>query len=195
MVAVVAAAHHRGKLAVAHINTLDGAREAIEAGVDGLMHLFRGAVGDPALVQLAKEHHTFIVPTWSAAVQTCGTNSGAAIAAEPRFQADLPPSALKDLAAIRQRATFLSCEGARQITPLLRDAGVPLIAGTDADNRGITHGASLHGEPISSCGNGVDPGRGAPGCNVSARNRFRVAGSRPHRIRSASRSAACRGQS
>src|SRR6202043_2721257 len=40
MKAVIDAAHKRGKLAVVHIGSQQEAHEAIEAGADGLAHLF-----------------------------------------------------------------------------------------------------------------------------------------------------------
>ena len=55
----IAAAHRRGKLAVAHIGTLQEAEDAINAGTDGLAHLFVGAKSDPDFGRLAASHHAF----------------------------------------------------------------------------------------------------------------------------------------
>jgi imidazolonepropionase-like amidohydrolase len=59
MRAVIAAAHRRGKLAVVHIGDLAGARAAIDAGADGLVHLFVDREPDPELGR-------FIAAPWSA---------------------------------------------------------------------------------------------------------------------------------
>ncbi len=61
--AVVEAAHRRGKLAVVHINSRQGAEDAIAAGVDGLAHLFSDRAPAPDFGQLAAAHHIFVIPT------------------------------------------------------------------------------------------------------------------------------------
>jgi NAD(P)H-dependent flavin oxidoreductase YrpB (nitropropane dioxygenase family) len=46
--AVIDAAHKRGKLAVVHIGNENDARAVLEAGADGLVHLFPGESADAA---------------------------------------------------------------------------------------------------------------------------------------------------
>ena len=61
--AVVAAAHARGKLAVAHIESLETASEAVAAGADGLVHLFVDRQPDPEFAALVGKRKVFVVPT------------------------------------------------------------------------------------------------------------------------------------
>jgi imidazolonepropionase-like amidohydrolase len=61
--ALATAAHTRGRLAVAHIGTQSQAVGAIEAGVDGLAHLFYGPSISTGFVPLLARRHVFIVPT------------------------------------------------------------------------------------------------------------------------------------
>src|ERR1019366_2149423 len=63
LAAAIAAAHQRGKLAVVHIGTLQDAEDAINAGADGLAHLFVGAKSDPDFGGLVASHHAFVIPT------------------------------------------------------------------------------------------------------------------------------------
>jgi imidazolonepropionase-like amidohydrolase len=63
LAAVVEAAHRRGKLAVVHINSRQGAEDAIAAGVDGLAHLFADRAPAPDFGQIAAAHHIFVIPT------------------------------------------------------------------------------------------------------------------------------------
>lgn len=63
MEAAVAAAHRRGKIAVVHISAQRDAREAIEAGIDGLAHIFFDAAPDADFAALAKHRGVFVVPT------------------------------------------------------------------------------------------------------------------------------------
>jgi imidazolonepropionase-like amidohydrolase len=50
--ALVEAAHRRGKLAVVHISTLRTAKEALEAGADGLVHIFTDQAPDQEFIDL-----------------------------------------------------------------------------------------------------------------------------------------------
>ena len=63
LAALVEAAHRRGKLAVVHINSRQGAEDAIAAGVDGLVHLFSDRAPAPDFGKVAAAHHIFVVPT------------------------------------------------------------------------------------------------------------------------------------
>ncbi|MCX5754469.1 MAG: amidohydrolase family protein, partial [Candidatus Krumholzibacteria bacterium] len=65
LTAVIRAAHKRNKMAIVHIGTLQGAREAIEAGADGLAHLFSDDGFDPELGRLVKRHEAFVIPTFT----------------------------------------------------------------------------------------------------------------------------------
>ncbi|MEW6737806.1 MAG: amidohydrolase family protein [Acidobacteriota bacterium] len=62
---VVAAAHRRNKLVVAHIRTQSEAREAIAAGVDGLVHISSNSLPEPSFAEFAAQHNIFVIPTLS----------------------------------------------------------------------------------------------------------------------------------
>lgn len=156
MAAVVAAAHKRGKLAVAHIGSLQGARDAIAAGVDGLAHLFIDAYPDPEFAAFAAQHHVFVVPTLSVLASISGVAAGKSIADDPRLQTFLTPDAIANLNRmfLRKSGSFVyPQETIRQ----LKAHHVPVLAGTDAPNPGTTHGASLHGELELLVGSGLTP--------------------------------------
>jgi imidazolonepropionase-like amidohydrolase len=63
MAAVIQAAHKRGKLAIVHINSLQGATDAIDAGADGLAHLFVDQPPGPDFGRFVAAHRAFVVPT------------------------------------------------------------------------------------------------------------------------------------
>jgi imidazolonepropionase-like amidohydrolase len=145
MAAVIAAAHKRGMLTVVHIGSLQQARDAIEAGADGLAHLFIGDHSDPDFGRFVAAHHAFVVPTLSVLNSICGKPKDA-LANDPRIKSALLPS---DDAALKGGFGFktkLSCSGAEQAIKQLEQAGVPILAGTDSPNPGTAFGASLHGE-------------------------------------------------
>lgn len=159
--ALVDAAHKRGKLAVVHISKLDDARSALEAGADGLVHLFTAASIAPAeltsFVKLASRTKAFIIPTFSVMESVAG----------------MPPQELlgdQQVAALldKEQMAILKSSFSKQARPAimaapnavvaaLRDAGVPLLAGTDAGNPGTLYGASLHHELLAMTRAGLTP--------------------------------------
>jgi imidazolonepropionase-like amidohydrolase len=146
MAAAVAAAHRHGKLAVVHINALQGARDAIEAGADALVHLFNDKMPDPGFAELAKQHHLFVVPTLS--VITCEGAAGARLVEDEAVSAFVGPEATANLKASFPRRKGRSCDDtfAEAAVRGLSQAGVPLLAGTDAPNPGTSWGVTVHGE-------------------------------------------------
>ena len=61
--AVIAAAHVRGKLALVYVSSQREAITAIEAGADGLAHVFFDSASTPAFVQLAKQRGVLSIPS------------------------------------------------------------------------------------------------------------------------------------
>jgi len=156
MTAVVVAAHKRGKLAVAHIGSLQGARDAIAAGVDGLMHLFVDAPPDPEFASFVVQHHVFVVPTLSVLAAIAGVPAGKSLAEDSRLQPYLSPDSVSNLSR-----TFPGKHGdfafAQETIRQLKAHHVPLLAGTDSPNPGTAHGASMHEELELLVGSGLTP--------------------------------------
>lgn len=144
---VIAEAHKDGKLTTTHVQQESRAREAIGCGTDGLAHLFPDVVADADFVKLAKSHHVFIQTTASVWTGVSGLHRAQDLANDPRVAPYLSPM---------QRGSLLMGDGSHvmpQFFPnvlkslkLLHDAGVPLLAGTDAPNPGTAHGVALHEE-------------------------------------------------
>jgi imidazolonepropionase-like amidohydrolase len=144
--ALVDASHKRGKLVVMHIGSLQQALDAIDAGTDGLAHLFVGASSPPDFGTIAAAHHIFVVPTLTVLNTLCATNFDGDLADDSRIKPYLLPS---EVAAMKARFSLPakpSCEGANEAVRQLKAAHVPILAGTDAGNPGTTQGASIHGE-------------------------------------------------
>jgi len=146
LAALVAAAHQRGKLAVVHIGTLAGARDAIEAGADGLAHLFVDRAPDPEFGRFAAAHHVFVVPTLTVLESVTGVASGASLIKDPRLAPYLPAAAAANLQLSFPGGHGHRLETAQAAVRQLAAAGVPILAGTDAPNPGTAHGVSLHRE-------------------------------------------------
>ncbi|HEX7286800.1 MAG TPA: amidohydrolase family protein [Candidatus Angelobacter sp.] len=149
MAAVAKAAHEHSRLAVVHIGSVLGARDALDAGADGLAHLFRGSECPKNFGQFVADHHAFVIPTLSVLQSSCGPEAaGVPLTKDPQ----LKPFLARDVKDRLQetfpvaRSGSVSCRGAREAIPQLQAAGVRILAGSDAPNPGTGHGVSLHGE-------------------------------------------------
>lgn len=145
--ALVKAAHARGKLAVVHVSTQSSARAVLEDGADGLVHIFGDRDAEPGFATLAAEKKAFVVPTLAVEEGGVGGPGGAVLATHPRFAPYLRPAEVTSLKGRSDRPSdrrdlIVATEAVRQ----LHKAGVPLLAGSDAPNRGTAHGASVHRE-------------------------------------------------
>jgi imidazolonepropionase-like amidohydrolase len=148
MQAVVAATHARGKLAVTHIGSYQGAREAIEVGSDALVHLFVDRAPEADFGGFVASHRAFVVPTLTVLKSVSGTAGSEPLVSDPRVTAYLADEAVANM-----RGSFKARPGltatyavATETVRQLRAAKVPILAGTDAPNPGTTYGASLHRE-------------------------------------------------
>lgn len=141
------AAHAGKRLAVVHVSRLRDGTAAIEAGADGLVHIF-GEPADAAFVAAAKRHKAFVIPTLS----VLGTMAQAGEGAKLVDDGKLSPWLTKE-----QRDSLKATFGAGDPHPAvladaianvraLHAAGVDVLAGTDAGNPGTGHGVSMHGE-------------------------------------------------
>lgn len=158
--AVVRAAHERHKMAVVHIGTRQGARDALDAGADGLAHIFGDVVADAELVALARNRGSFVIPTLTVIASTAGTTADAkALAVDNAFAGFIGPGERRTLnASFPLKGTSkVHLDAALKTTGLLHEAGVPLLAGTDAPNPGTAHGISLHQELANLVRSGLSP--------------------------------------
>jgi imidazolonepropionase-like amidohydrolase len=146
--ALTEAAHRRRKLVVVHISTLAAAREAIDAGADGLAHIFGDTSPDPGFGKFVAAHHAFVVPTLTVVEGAGGNASGASLTTDARLEPYLNAAEIQGLkTAFPKRAGSADdLHHAFEAVRALHDAGVPLLAGTDAPNPGTAHGVSMHRE-------------------------------------------------
>jgi imidazolonepropionase-like amidohydrolase len=146
--ALIAATHKRNKLAVVHISTLEGARIAIDAGADGLVHLFGETAPDAELGKYIARHRAFVVPTLTVIESTTGTASGATLAEDAWMKAYLNADEVRGLRSSfpKRPNSTNKIDHAFATVRQLKAAGARILAGTDAPNPGTTHGASMHRE-------------------------------------------------
>jgi imidazolonepropionase-like amidohydrolase len=148
LTAVIAAAHNRKKMAVVHVGSQSGARDAIEANADGLVHIFEDAPPAPDFAALAKQHHTFVVPTLSVNESVAGKASGESLLSDARLSPYINSQTAGNLQKAFPRRPQSKTEFANALAAVraLHVAGVSILAGTDAPNPGTGHGVSMHRE-------------------------------------------------
>jgi len=149
LTAAVKEAHRHDKLAIAHITTTEGARRAIDAGVDGLGHLFLDSPTHELVDNIASAG-VFVIPTL-VTLSTAFGNNAAALAADERVRSRLDKRWLDSLSRSMNVYPQGSLDDAYATTRALRDAGVDILAGSDVSEPipilgGLAHGASLHHE-------------------------------------------------
>jgi len=128
---------------------LEGARDAIEAGADGLAHLFHGPSSPNDFGRFVAEHHAFVIPTLSVGQAVCGPESaGRKLIADDKLSPFLSHENVSRLKETFPSANsgMASCKGSIKAMKQLQEAGATILAGTDAPNPGTAYGASLHGE-------------------------------------------------
>jgi imidazolonepropionase-like amidohydrolase len=141
--ALVESAHERGLLSVVHAMGAERpTRQAIEAGIDGLAHLFFGPSVAPDFADLARNHGVFVIPTLGVMHEACGRMVEKVVAdalLRPYIRPDLRQGSVEP-------DVDVSCEGTDDALRQLARAGVPILTGTDAPARSQIYGASVHGE-------------------------------------------------
>ena len=112
-----------------------------------------------------------MTPTLSVTESTTGVASGASLLKDARLAPFITAAERTSL-----EGRFPSRPGSKQnlafalaATKLLFDAGVPILAGTDAPNPGTSHGSSLHRELELLVQAGLSPEAALRGGDVRAR--------------------------
>jgi imidazolonepropionase-like amidohydrolase len=149
MKAVIDATHKRNKLAVVHIGTLAAARDAIDSGADGLVHLFVDKDPDPEFARFLAKQKAFAIPTLVVLKSITGVGGGAPLVADSRIKPYLDAATtglLQSFFPGRPNAPAKSYAAAEKTIRELAAAKVPILAGSDAPNPGTAHGAAIHRE-------------------------------------------------
>jgi imidazolonepropionase-like amidohydrolase len=166
LAAVVTAGHRRNKLVVAHVRTQSDARDAIIAGIDGLVHIFADSPPAPDVVEMAARRGVFVVATLSVieavtAVTARPDSSDSSDRSDSPYNAATPwwrgtPHVMSRITPPMQRSleakmpaalgAGLSLANGQAVVAALHRAGVPIVAGTDAPAPGLAHGVSMHRE-------------------------------------------------
>lgn len=170
--ALVLAAHKCNKLAVAHEGKQFEGLVEMKAGVDGVEHIFDDTPISREFIETAVATHMVFTPTLSIIQALGGDASGSALAVDPRFEPYILGWALQILTMklppeLAQKHHY---EIAKAAVRALHEAGVTILAGTDAPNPDTSYGVSLHQELVL-----------LTECGLSAEEALRAATSSPAR--------------
>jgi imidazolonepropionase-like amidohydrolase len=146
--ALVAAAHRHGLPVVAHASTARGAVTVARCGVDVLAHAPFDRMTDVEVRDVARTG-VALIPTLSIIDGFPGPDGVMPLLTQPVLASRL--SARWRRVLIAQASRWMPPEppdgaAARENTIALFESGLRVLAGTDAPNPGLVHGASLHRE-------------------------------------------------
>ncbi|MFD6279128.1 amidohydrolase family protein [Streptomyces sp. NPDC060209] len=151
LTAGVAEAHRHGMLTIAHTLTVDATLMAIEAGIDGFAHLFMDQPHTDEIIGLIAASGAFVAPCVVLNASMTGI-TGSDLADDPRVGSRLDPAWNETLRSSYNRYPQGKLEDVLASVKALHDAGVDLLAGTDAAPMplpflgGMVHGAGVHHE-------------------------------------------------
>jgi imidazolonepropionase-like amidohydrolase len=169
-------------LSVIHVSSLEGARDAVRAGANGLAHGFSDTLIDAAFAREIAERGTFVTPTLSIVGALRGRGIGPALAADARLSPYLSagqrailtaPGPGPDYPLAPYLVRFEVDRGVENVRRM-RSAGVRILAGTDAPNL-TAHGVSLHGELQLLTQGGMTPIEALRAATKAPADAFRVA--------------------
>jgi imidazolonepropionase-like amidohydrolase len=149
--AAVTEAHRHDIMALSHATTAAATAQAIEAGADGLVHLFIDVPHTPELIKAIAGSGAFVVPTLALSSSAVG-NDGATLASDERVSSRLSEKWLNFLSGSINSFPQGNLDDVFATVMALHDAGVDILAGSDVptepipDLGGLAHGVSLHHE-------------------------------------------------
>lgn len=172
LIAVIAAAKDRGLLTIVHISTLEFAKQALEAGADGLAHVFSDQPADQAFIDLAKQKDAFIVPTLAVLGGFSGQSQINRWLQRPVVAQQLSQMQRDNLNNAFPFTQEQAANNAAISIERMHAAGIRLLAGSDAPNPGTAHGIGLHQELWWLVAAGLTPAQALQAATANAADVF-----------------------
>ncbi len=146
--AIIDAAHEIGLQALAHVSSQRAARELLEHDVDGLVHIFADKKVSDEFIKLAQSSNVFVIPTLAVIASAANESLGMRLADDPLIKPFLAPDQYQQLQSGYgdQKIPGFELSIALHNVKKLHQAGVTILAGSDAANPGTAYGASVHQE-------------------------------------------------
>jgi imidazolonepropionase-like amidohydrolase len=172
----VAEAHRLGMLTVAHALTIEATQMSIDAGIDGLAHLFMDRPHTTEIIDAIAQSGAFVVACVVLDASMMGI-TGADLADDPRVAGKLSPEWDSTLRSSFNHYPQGRLEDVLATVRALDEAGVDLLVGTDVSQPlpflgGLAHGASVHHELQQFVKAGLAPTRALSAATAVTARRF-----------------------
>lgn len=172
----VAEAHRHGMLTLAHALTIDATRMSLEAGIDGLAHLFMDGPHTDAIVEMIAKSGVFVVACVVLNASMMGI-SGEKLANDSRVASRLNDAWDKTLRSSFNHYPQGQIDYVLASVKALHDAGVDIVVGTDVSLPmpflgGLAHGASVHQELQYLVQAGLTPSEALRAATATTARRF-----------------------
>ncbi|HTO92435.1 MAG TPA: amidohydrolase family protein, partial [Candidatus Sulfotelmatobacter sp.] len=167
-------AHAQGLRLIVHATGLKEAKAALKDGADYLVHSVQDLPVDEEFLSMAKRNHTLYCPTLTVLDGYVNMRAAAASGGVP--DVDDPNGAVDSLTLAHVRATAAEAKRAGVAVTLMtkgrldslhaqmaanlravRDAGIPIVMGTDAGNPLTLHGPAIYAELETMQKDGLSP--------------------------------------
>jgi imidazolonepropionase-like amidohydrolase len=162
--AIIDESHKHGLHVVAHVYYLADARDLVDAGVDGFLHLVRDEEMDDALAGAMKTKHVFVTPNLS--TSEAGTYTGTpSWLDDPLLAESAAPDAIKKVADVyaaragggARTAAVTSYQKQQRSVARLNAAGVTIALGDDTGIENTFYGYGEHHELELMVAAGMSP--------------------------------------
>ena len=174
--ALARAAHARGMLVVAHVESLNDVRVALGGGVDGLAHLWRENGPTDDLIPRIAAQRLFVVPT-VVIPDALVEGSSRALAEDTRLRPFLSATVTARLLRPPSGVVLRDSDISWRLNTIgrLHAAGVVLLAGTDADDgTRSASGVHIHRELELLVKSGLTPADALASATAKAADAFRL---------------------
>ena len=166
---IIQVAHKSNLKVIAHVFYLKDAKELAAAGLDAFGHSVRDTAVDAELIQLMKQHGTWVIPTLFREAATFAFAEPDRFLKDPFFTRGLSPRMLKVLASPEYHKALTSdkyfpnypkyLKTAQENLKRLADAGVPIGFGSDTGVLTRFEGFGEHWEAELMVEAGLTPGQ------------------------------------
>ena len=162
--AIIDEAHKHGLRVVVHVYYLADARDLVDAGADGFLHLVRDEEMDDALVKVMKTKHVFVTPNLS--TSEAGTYTGKpSWLDDPLLAESATPAMIKKVAdvyaaragAAPRTVAVTSYQKQQRSVARLNAAGVTIALGDDTGIENTFYGYGEHHELELMVAAGMSP--------------------------------------
>jgi imidazolonepropionase-like amidohydrolase len=166
-------------LTVAHALTVVATQMCLDAGIDGLAHLFMDRPHTPEIIDAIARSGAFVVACVTLNASMMGI-TGKALADDPRVAQRLPAEWDTTLRSSFNHYPQGRLEDVLASVRALDEAGVDLLVGTDVSQPlpflgGLAHGASVHQEMHYLVDAGLPPASALRAATSATARRFNLA--------------------